>query len=158
MFMTTPSRPVLVIGLDGATFDLMLPWIATGHLPTLGGLLRDGAWSRLRSTIPPITPCAWSSFMTGKNPGKHGLFDFVEPTANGRGMSFTNASSRRGETLWGYLSRLGLKVGVLNVPMTYPPEPLNGYQISGLDTPNERSRFTHPEALRQELETGAAGW
>jgi predicted AlkP superfamily phosphohydrolase/phosphomutase len=142
---------VLIFGLDGATFDLMLPFIEQGHLPCLGRLLREGAWSPLRSTIPPITPCAWSSFMTGLNPGKHGLFDFVEPVGDGKGFRFTNATCRQGETLWGCLSRHGRKVGVLNVPMTYPPQSVNGYLISGMDTPNERSRFTYPETLRQEL-------
>src|SRR5262245_26837685 len=115
--MSSSEYSVIVIGLDGATFDLILPWVEEGHLPCLGRLLREGAHSPLRSTIPPITPCAWSSFMTGKNPGKHGLFDFIEPAPGRRAFSFTNASSRAGATLWGYLSRLGRKVGV---PMTYP--------------------------------------
>jgi predicted AlkP superfamily phosphohydrolase/phosphomutase len=149
--MSGRNFSVLILGLDGATFDLMLPWIDQGHLPALGKLVRGGAHSPLRSTIPPITPCAWSSFMTGKNPGKHGLFDFVEPMPDRRGFRFTNATSRHGDTLWGYLSRLGRRVGVMNVPMTYPPEPVNGYLISGLDTPNEQSQYTHPQSLQQEL-------
>lgn len=149
--MAAPPYKVLVLGLDGATFDLMLPWIDEGRLPALAGLVRGGAWSRLESTVPPITPCAWSSFMTGQSPGKHGLFDFVEPLPNGAGFRFTNAASRRGETLWSYLSRHDRKVGVINVPMTYPPEQVNGYLLSGLDTPSERSAYAHPEELRQEL-------
>ena len=149
--MSKREYSVLILGLDGATFDLMLPWIDEGHLPCLGRLLKEGASSRLRSTIPPITPCAWSSFMTGKNPGKHGLFDFVEPLPNSRGFRFTNASSRHGETLWGHLSRKQRRVGVMNVPMTYPPEPVNGYLISGLDTPHEHSPYMYPDAIRQEL-------
>ncbi|HEV3255518.1 MAG TPA: alkaline phosphatase family protein [Gemmataceae bacterium] len=149
---------VLVLGLDGATFELMLPWIEEGHLPCLGRLVHEGAWSHLRSTIPPITPCAWSSFMTGKNPGKHGLFDFVEPLPGRRGFRFTNASSRHAESLWGYLSRHGHRVGVINVPMTYPPEPVNGYLISGLDTPDERSRYMYPKELRKELLREGVGY
>lgn len=141
---------VLVVGLDGATFDLMLPWIDEGVLPHLGRLLREGAHGPLESTIPPITPCAWSSFMTGKNPGKHGLFDFIEPDGTG-GFNFTNASFRDGETLWGRLSRFGRRVGVVNVPMTYPPEPVDGFMISGLDTPHERSPYMYPPEVRQEL-------
>jgi predicted AlkP superfamily phosphohydrolase/phosphomutase len=129
----------------------MLPWIEQGHLPFLGKIVKEGAHGPLRSTIPPITPCAWSSFMTGKNPGKHGLFDFVEPQADRRRFRFTNATSRHGETLWAYLSRMGRRVGVMNVPMTFPPEAVNGYLISGLDTPNEQSRYTYPDPLREEL-------
>ena len=89
-----PARElsILIVGLDGATFDLMLPWIEDGYLPNLSQLLAGGARSPLESTIPPITPCAWSSFITGKNPGKHGLFDFIEPEHDGGGFRFTNAS------------------------------------------------------------------
>jgi len=154
----TDNYSVLVLGLDGATFDLMLPWIEEGHLPNLGKLVREGAWSPLRSTIPPITPCAWSSFMTGTNPGKHGLFDFVEPLPHRKGFRFTNASSRRGESLWGHLSQQGRRVGVINVPMTYPPQSVNGYLISGLDTPNENSRYTFPDPLREELQAQSLGY
>jgi predicted AlkP superfamily phosphohydrolase/phosphomutase len=89
--------------------------------------------------------------MTGKNPGKHGLFDFWEPLPGGNQFRFTNASSRHAESLWSYLSRSGRRVGVMNVPMTYPPEPVNGYIISGLDTPDERSRYIYPEEVRHEL-------
>jgi predicted AlkP superfamily phosphohydrolase/phosphomutase len=149
--MSSTDYSVLVIGLDGATCDLLLPWVEEGYLPCLGRLLREGAHSPLRSTIPPITPCAWSSFMTGKNPGKHGLFDFIEPVPGTHKFRYTNAASRHGQTLWGCVSRHGRRVGVVNVPMTYPPEPVNGYLISGLDTPSEQSRFTYPDALRQEL-------
>lgn len=150
--MTHPEFKVLIVGLDGATFDLMLPWIEEGRLPCLQQLLESGAHSRLESTLPPITPCAWSSFMTGKNPGKHGLFDFVEPDpANPRQFRFTNASCRHGESLWGILSRQQRKVGVVNVPMTYPPEQVDGYLISGLDTPHEHSPFMHPGSIGKEL-------
>jgi predicted AlkP superfamily phosphohydrolase/phosphomutase len=145
-----PAHRVLIVGLDGATFDLMLPWIDEGRLPNLGRILRSGAKSPLESTIPPITPCAWSSFMTGKNPGKHGLFDFIEPHGE-HGFRFTNASFREGETLWGCLSRHGRRVGVVNVPMTFPPEPVNGFLISGLDTPHELSPFMYPVDIRAEL-------
>jgi predicted AlkP superfamily phosphohydrolase/phosphomutase len=156
--MSTPNYKVLILGLDGATFDLMLPWIDQGHLPNLAKLVRGGAWSQLRSTVPPITPCAWSSFMTGKNPGKHGLFYFAEPVPGSYKLRFTNASFRHGETLWAYLSRQGRKVGVVNVPMTYPPEKVNGYLISGLDTPDEHSPYMFPATLQQELRTNSAGF
>jgi predicted AlkP superfamily phosphohydrolase/phosphomutase len=149
--MPVREYTVLIVGLDGATFDLMLPWIEQGLLPNFARLLDSGSHSRLQSTIPPITPCAWSSFMTGKNPGRHGLFDFVEPNRDGHGLRFTNASFRDGESLWACLSRHGRRVGVVNVPMTYPPEPVNGFLISGLDTPHEYSPFMYPVEVRQEL-------
>src|SRR5258708_28838594 len=73
---------VFVIGLDGATFDLIHPFIAQGFLPNLQSLISKGSYGELSSTIPPVTASAWTSFMTGKNPGKHGLFDFMQPRNN----------------------------------------------------------------------------
>jgi predicted AlkP superfamily phosphohydrolase/phosphomutase len=66
--MKTPR--LLIVGLDAATFDLISPWIAEGKIPNLAALVKNGAWSRLASILPSITPPAWTSFMTGKNPGK----------------------------------------------------------------------------------------
>jgi len=72
---------VLVIGLDGATLDLICPWAAQGHLPILARLMAEGAHGPLESTLPPVTSPAWPSFVTGKNPGRHGVFDFIRPRA-----------------------------------------------------------------------------
>ncbi len=69
---------VFIIGLDGGTFDLIRPFAEQGQLPTLKKLMDEGAWAPLESTGPPVTASAWTSFMTGKNPGAHGLFDFMQ--------------------------------------------------------------------------------
>jgi len=71
------SYRVWVIGLDGATFDLISPWVDAGLLPTFARLMKEGAWGELQSTIPPVTGPAWSTFMTGTNPGMHSIFDWV---------------------------------------------------------------------------------
>ena len=71
------TNPILIIGLDGGTFDLIRPWAAQGKLPTLDRLMRQGTWGPLESTVPPMTSPAWPSFATGKYPAKHGVFDFV---------------------------------------------------------------------------------
>jgi predicted AlkP superfamily phosphohydrolase/phosphomutase len=141
----------LIIGLDGATFDLVQPWAEAGLLPTFARLMKEGAWGNLRSTMPPITAPAWSSFITGKNPGKHGLIDFVFRRPGSYDVSPVNASLRQGRSLWSLLSEGGKKVVVVNVPLTYPPEPVNGYLISGLLTPSERSEFTYPPELADTL-------
>jgi len=147
------SDPKLVIiGLDAATWTLIDPWIAGGRLRNLAKLKRDGVSGRLRSVIPPVTPAAWTSFMTGKNPGKHGVFNFIEHESHGYGFRYGNAASRRSVTVWRLLNQAGFSVGTMNMPFTYPPEPLNGFQISGLDTPSERSEFIYPRSLREELE------
>ena len=91
-----PHRPqVLIIGLDGATFDLIKPWVATGQLPTFKHLMDTGTRGNLESTIPPITPPAWTSFMTGMNPGKHGVFNFTEYHPADHSIRYANASNRK---------------------------------------------------------------
>ena len=142
---------IMIIGLDAATWDLVGPWAAKGYLPNLSKLVDEGVSGKLQSAIPPLTPPAWTSFMTGQNPGKHGIFHFLEKQPGAYAMRYSNAGSRRAPTLWRMLSDAGHAVGVINVPFTYPPEPVNGFQISGMDTPSEKSAFIHPPALREEL-------
>ena len=142
---------VVVIGLDAATWTLIRPWMAEGSMPNLARMMKDGISGTLESVLPPITPPAWTSFMTGKNPGKHGIFHFVETEHGGYAMNYANATSRRSPTVWKLLNEAGYSVGTMNIPFTYPPEPLNGFQISGMDTPSESSPFIHPPELREEL-------
>ena len=98
-------------GIDGATFDLMLPWAEQGLLPNLAGLLERGAYGPLQSTMPPMTPCAWTTMMTGTNPGRHGVFDFVLPRAGSYGRRMTTAADRKSPTVWMLASQAGLTVG-----------------------------------------------
>ena len=141
----------MIIGLDAATWTLIRPWMAEGGMPNLAKLVNAGVSGKLESILPPITPPAWTSFMTGKNPGKHGIFNFVEAEQGAYAMNYINASSRRSPTMWRLLNAAGFSVGTMNIPFTYPPEKLDGFQISGLDTPSESSPFIHPPSLRQEL-------
>ena len=152
------TTKLLIIGLDGATFDLIEPW--ADELPHLARLMREGAWGRLRSTVPPATFPAWTSFMTGVDPGQHGVFDFTRRVPGAYRVEFVNATHRRVPTLWRILSDAGLRVGVLGVPATYPPEHLNGFQISGFDAPIavgiDRS-FVQPPELFQ-LNPNTSRW
>jgi predicted AlkP superfamily phosphohydrolase/phosphomutase len=128
-------RKLLIFGLDGATFDLIQPWVAEGHLPNLGRLMQGGVWGDLASTLPPVTSPAWPSFMTGVNPGKHSVFDFIRPNAGE--FTLVNATSIRAPTIWQIASQAGLRVGVINVPVTYPVQPVNGFMVSGLLSPTD---------------------
>jgi len=135
---------LLIIGIDGATFDLIHPWIEEGHLPNLQRLTENGISGDLASTLPPVTSPAWPTFMTGCNPGKHGVFDFIQPS--GSDFQLVNATRIKQPTLWRRLSDAGYKVGVLNVPVTYPPQPLNGFMVSGILSP-KNERISYPEDL-----------
>ena len=141
----------LVIGLDGITLDLLGPWIEAGELSNLQRLMAQGAWGKLRSTLPPISSSSWSSFATGVNPGKHGLVDFVYPDADSYKVSMINATSRQTRALWNWLNDAGYKVGLLGIPTTYPPEPVDGFMISGFLSPGPESAWAYPPELKQEL-------
>lgn len=144
--MPTSDRPskLLILGLDGTTFDLIKPWAEAGHLPAMARLMQMGTHAPLESTLPPVTSPAWPSFMTGKNPGKHSVFDFIQPRAGDFGL--VNATHIKGQTLWDILSEAGLRVGVINVPVTYPPRPINGFMVTGLLSP-QRGEITYPPDL-----------
>jgi predicted AlkP superfamily phosphohydrolase/phosphomutase len=142
---------VIIIGLDAATWTLIRPWMAEGGMPNLAKLMKEGVSGAFRSILPPITPPAWTSFMTGKNPGKHGVFHFIETAADSYAMNYANGGSRRSPTVWKILNAAGLSVGTMNIPFTYPPEALDGFQISGLDTPSANSQFVYPASLKREL-------
>jgi predicted AlkP superfamily phosphohydrolase/phosphomutase len=145
------ENKVFVLGLDGATLNLIRPWAAEGKLPNLAKIMVQGSFGKLRSTIHPLTAPAWTSFMTGKNPGKHGIFDFISLMPDGHQIRYNNALSRKASSLWKILSDTGKRVIVVNVPFTFPPEKVNGILVSGLDTPSTESIFTYPPALYEEI-------
>ena len=163
--MTNRARPnaaqgkVCVIGVDGATFDLIRPLAAQGRLPVFSRLLREGASGPLL-TVPALnSAAAWSSFITGVNPGKHGIFDFYCPARDSYRIRFINGGDRHGESLWGLLSRENRRVGVINVPMTFPAEPVNGFMIAGLDAPGVSTPgFTHPPSLLEDVQREVGGY
>lgn len=145
-------KRVCAIGLDAATLDIIRPLVAEGRLPAFQRLMAQGAWGPLASTIHPLSPPAWSSFITGKNPGKHGIYDFVVHKPGSYELLYTYGGMRRGDSLWRILSAAGKRVVVANVPMTYPPEEVNGVLISGFDAPGVNSGFIHPPELLGEIE------
>lgn len=150
------SKKVLIIGLDGATWTILGPWIEAGMLPNLARLRDNGSWGELRSSIPPLTAPAWSSFLTGKNPGKHGVFHFValddEPvTASSGKPEIVDSRSIRSSTLWDILAHNDKKIGSINVPMSYPARPVNGFMITCLLTP-PGATFTYPSDLSTQLD------
>lgn len=140
-----------MLGLDGATFDVLDPLAA--RLPTLSAWRARGVAAPLASTTPPMSFPAWSTFATGLEPGAHGLFDFTQKLPGAYRIRFANASDRRGETLWGRVSRDGGRVLVLGVPATFPPEPVRGLLVAGFDAPVSTGSDAHqtsdPELYRR---------
>ncbi len=145
------AKRVLTIGLDGVPYGLIRDWVAEGELPVMGSLMREGVSGPLKSTIPPTSGPSWSSFMTGMNPAKTGIFDFLRRRAGSYVFPPVNASHRAGRTLWRILSEAGRRVGVLNVPMSYPVEEVNGFMVSGWLTPYMARDYIYPRELGTEL-------
>jgi len=142
---------VVIVGLDGATFDLLGPWIEEGRLPSLKAMVAGGISGELESCVPPVTAPAWTSFMTGKNPGKHGIFDFVTQDKNYQ-FHPVNSRLRHGKTLWEVIGDQGGRVVVLNVPMTHPPDKVNGALISDFLLATGRGGISFPPELLGEIE------
>jgi predicted AlkP superfamily phosphohydrolase/phosphomutase len=146
------KRKVFLVGLDGATLDLLLPLAQKGTMPFLRDLLKRASWGELASTYPPLTAPAWTSFMTGKWPGNHGVFDFFYREEGSYSQRVHSILDVRDSIFWSLLGMDGKSVAVVNLPLTYPPQPVNGLMISGLLTPYGKRDFVHPPGLLPEIE------
>ncbi len=143
---------VIVFGLDGATFRLLTPWMDAGHLPRLRAIRDAGVSGLLESSIPPVTAPAWQCFMTGKNPGKHGVHYWLRRKADS--YEETPVTTMDGRALWEYLSDAGKRVCVLNVPFTWPLPAVNGVVISGFNTPSiQGADFCNSPELLADIES-----
>jgi predicted AlkP superfamily phosphohydrolase/phosphomutase len=142
------NKKVLVLALDSATFDFILPMIERGELPNFDTLLKNGTYGFLNSTIPPHSAPAWITFMTGLNPGNHGIMSFSNIDLTDYsffGNKIVNSSMYKGKTIFDYLGKKGKRVISFGLPTTYPPWEINGIMMSGNPTPDERIAFTYPE-------------
>ena len=113
--------------------------------------MRDGAYGSLNSTVPPMTAPAWTSFATGVNPGKHRLYDWIAREPDSYRFTPVTALDGTAPTLYSMLSGYGRRVVALNIPMTYPPQEVNGVMVSGMPTPSTDVTFTYPESTYQEI-------
>ncbi len=148
---------LLVIGLDGASYDLCERWIGEGHLPNLERIKREGCWGPLQSTTPSVSPVAWSTFMTGKDPGEHGVFGFFVPERSAPHRPPTrfrpvSAHDCHGPRFWERMNEAGLSTGIVGVPVTYPVRPVRGHMVAGLLAPGLRSAgAAYPRELAAEI-------
>jgi len=143
---------LLVIGLDGADWTILEPWLQAGHLPHLAALRRRGLWGSLRSTIRPESSVAWATFATGVNAGRHGIFGFSGQSPQTYRTTLQTAAAIRAPAFWQVAAAAGRRLALLNVPMTYPPPPLpGGVVVAGLLAPDTRSAFVWPPELRTRL-------
>jgi predicted AlkP superfamily phosphohydrolase/phosphomutase len=141
----------VIIGLDGATFDIIKPMVAAGRLPMLARLMREGTHAPLRSTTLPNSFPGWASCTTGTSEGMHGIFSpFIKNVSDYavRAMSGRDILTRH---VWDCLTEQGGRSIVLNVPTTYPPEPLNGVMVTGMLTPSSQVEWTYPATVKPHI-------
>ncbi len=145
----------VIFGADGLTFRILHPLMQRGELPNFQKLAQEGCEGILESKYPPLTPPAWISLSTGLKPACHGVYDFWEYEEQPEQGSARKANvlTRRkgGKAIWNILSEYGKQVLVVNVPMTYPPEAVNGIMVSGYMTPGSEVDFTYPQDFKAEL-------
>jgi predicted AlkP superfamily phosphohydrolase/phosphomutase len=146
-----PFRKVICVGLDGATFDVIDPLVERGEVPCLSKLLGTGVRARLFSTVPPLSAPAWVSFMTGLNPGRHGVFHFRAMERGSLGAGLVGSWAYRGRTIFDHACRAGLSVVAFGVPMTYPAWPVNGVMVSGFPTPDPRMTYSEPPEIGERI-------
>ena len=147
-----PFERILILALDSVCWDMLLPLAQDGTMSALAAFLRRAHYGTLESTIPPHTAAAWSTFLTGKDPGQHGIIDFVKFDPTQHRFKFHDSSASQADSIFTRLSNSGINCGSIFLPRNYPPFPLkNGYVVSGFETPNTQCRFTFPEELRTEV-------
>ncbi|MFH1220474.1 MAG: alkaline phosphatase family protein [Candidatus Eisenbacteria bacterium] len=143
---------VVVIGLDGTPLSFLKRKLAEGSLPALKKIFDKGSLIELNSVHPCVSCVAWSSMMTGKNPGKHNIYGFIDRKPGTYQIYLPNSATMTSTTLWEMLSEKGRSVIVMNVPVTYPPRAVNGYLVSGFDAPRIGGA-TYPDTLAPRLKT-----
>ncbi len=143
---------LVVFGWDAVSWELIQPWLQDG-LPTLSALMERGSHAAIRSTHIPVSPAAWSSIITGVNPGRHGVFDWYQRNPESYTMEYVHTGRNQAVPFWSYLNEAGKTVGVVNLPMIYPAVPVDGFMISGMAAPGpDASGFCFPPELLQEAE------
>jgi predicted AlkP superfamily phosphohydrolase/phosphomutase len=148
----TKQKKTLLAGFDAACWEYLDPLLQAGRLPTLQRLMASGTWGTLHSTMPAMTPVAWASIITGKNPGKHGVYDMTWRRPGTYEFLPTSASVRRGTPFWQRLNEQGIRVGLVNVPFTYPPGVVDGFLVCGFGTPTSAQDVTYPRDVLQSIE------
>jgi predicted AlkP superfamily phosphohydrolase/phosphomutase len=143
---------VFVLGLDGATWDVLTPLIDAGELPNLARLKEQGPSGTLSSVFPPLSPVAWTGVMTGKNSGKHGVFEFLEHAHDPKHGRVNSSRAIKTELVWEIAGRYGKKTVAGGVPMSYPPRPAPGFYLGDFLSPVGAADFSSDPALFAELE------
>jgi predicted AlkP superfamily phosphohydrolase/phosphomutase len=147
------DKRTLLIGLDGAAFSILDPLMANGNMPFLKRLVEGGTRATLRSTIPALTPPAWTSLTTGRSPGAHGIFDFFRREGvQSHHIRFLTSQDVGSETVWSFVNNANMRATLLNFPLTFPAPHIDGYVVAGGWMPWRQLRLgCYPPDLYDQL-------
>jgi predicted AlkP superfamily phosphohydrolase/phosphomutase len=145
---------VFVLGLDGMPHSLLTRMVKEGRLPNFARILKGGSLARMNSAVPTISAVAWACFMSGKNPGRHNIFGFVDRRLDPFELHVISADMLRGDTLWDLLNCEGKRTIVMNVPVTFPPREIDGILVSGFLSPSLDKATYPPEFAGVLKKTG----
>jgi len=152
---------VLMLGLDGATYSVLEPAFEAGHMPHFKSLMDRSAQGILTSTVPPYTPPGWTSIFTGQNPGRHGIFGFTLGNVQRPG-GLVRLDRVASPAIWNAVNAQGSRMGVFNVPMTFPPPAVDGFAVSGMLTPegggDTPGNYTYPASLAEQIKNEIGGY
>jgi predicted AlkP superfamily phosphohydrolase/phosphomutase len=146
-------RKTFILSIDSGCWEYVDPLLEQGRMPNLSRLIERGTRGILESTMPPVTPVAFSSFITGLNPGKHGVFGWLVQHDEKSGFQPVSAAIRGGTSFWHYLNWAGVRVGLFNIPLTYPPRSLDGFLVAGIPVPDSARDYTYPQSILDQIET-----
>ncbi|WP_050748619.1 alkaline phosphatase family protein [Halothermothrix orenii] len=145
------TEKMLVLGLDGVPYSFLKKAISKGVMPNVARLIPGGQFKKINSVIPTVSSAAWASFMTGLDPAGHNIFGFVDRYPDPFQQFIPTARHRRGKPLWVELGEAGKKSIVINVPVTYPPDEINGVMISGFLATNLK-KAVYPDNIYSKLQ------
>jgi len=148
------KRAVYIVGLDGVPPELLQEAISGGHVPTLESMQSQGASGTTKTVVPPLSMAAWSSFATGRDPGGHGIYNFMLKNSGSYGTQFADAQTLRNFSIpyWEYLDANGLSSGIMNLMPGYPPSESQGFHIGDIVTSPPKKNYMHPPGLAEEID------
>ncbi|MBI4839011.1 MAG: alkaline phosphatase family protein [Nitrospirae bacterium] len=146
------SKKVIVLGIDGVPYSLLVRFMNEGLMPNLSAIAKKGTLTDMNASIPEVSSTSWSTFMTGVNPGKHGIYGFMEVQKDSYKWRFPNSSDIKSGTLWDMAGRHDKKSIVLNLPSTYPAKKLNGILTAGF-VALDLKKATYPESAYEYLKS-----
>ena len=152
LFRSSKSSPRLfILGLDGSPLPLLQRLMAAGDLPNLARVFETGSSVEMNSSLPDVSAVAWTSVNTGMNPAKHGIYGFVDRKPGTNTLEVMTSSHVRVKNIWQLASDAGRRSVAVNVPLSFPPQSINGVVISDFLAPS-LNKAVYPTTLLSTLE------